>query len=252
VDLADDLHVERAGPPGGLEFTCDAPGVPSDATNLAVRAAHVYREASGWKEGLRIRLEKKIPAGGGLGGGSSDAAAVLRAMQQLSGSALAPERLMECARGLGSDVPFFAADLPWALGRERGDRIEPAAVAACLWHLLVTPDFPVPTKEVYRAFKLTPPHADATLLIRALEQRKISPIRDHLFNALEPTVEQLYPETRRVKAEIEEIAGLSRPMVSGSGSSVFALCESREEAESAAEKVKRRHPSWQVHAVRTT
>lgn len=252
VDLADEVHVERAGQVGGLEFLCDAPGVPSNATNLAVRAVALYREASGWREGLRIRLEKKIPAGGGLGGGSSDAAAVLRAMQRLSGNALSPERLMECARSLGADVPFFAADVPWALGRERGDKIEPAAVAACLWHLLVTPDFPVPTKEVYRAFKLTGPHPDATLLFRALEQRKISPIRDLLFNALEPTVEQLYPEMRRVKTELEEIAGLSRSMVSGSGSSVFALCESREEAESAAAKVKERRPSWRVHAVRTT
>ncbi len=251
MDLADDLHVERAGPAGGLEFSCDAPGVPSDATNLAVRAAQVYREASGWRDGLRIRLEKRIPAGGGLGGGSSDAAAVLRALQQLSGNALPSERLMECARSLGADVPFFAADVPWALGRERGDKIEPAPVEATLWHLLVTPDFPIPTKEVYRAFKLTPPHADATLLIRALEQRRISPIRELLFNALEPTVEQLYPEMRRVKAEIEEIAGLSRPIVSGSGSSVFALCESREEAESAAAKMKKQRPSWQVHAVRT-
>jgi len=251
VDLADELRVERSGPAGGLEFFCEAPGVPSDATNLAVRAAQLYREASGWNEGLRIRLDKKIPAGGGLGGGSSDAAAVLLALQRLSGKALAPERLMECARSLGVDVAFFAADVPWALGRKRGDRIEPVVLEASLWHLLVTPGFPIPTKEVYRAFKLTGPPPDATLLIRALEQRRISPIRDLLFNALEPTVEALYPEMRRVKSDVETIAGCPKPVVSGSGSSVFALCESREEAESAAEKVRRRRPSWQVHAVRT-
>ena len=252
VDLADDLRVERSGPAGGLEFTCEAPGVPSDATNLAVRAAQLYREASGWNDGLRIRLEKKIPAGGGLGGGSSDAAAVLLALQQLSGKALAPERLMECARSLGADVAFFAVDVPWALGRERGDKIEPVALETSFWHLLATPGFPIPTKEVYRAFKLTPPRADATLLIRALEQRQIPRIRDLLFNALEPTVEALYPEMQRVKSDVETIAGLPKPMVSGSGSSVFALCESREEAESAAAKVKEQRPFWQVHAVKTT
>ena len=252
VGLADELRVACSGPAGGLEFSCEAPGVPSDSTNLAVRAAQLYREASGWRDGLKIQLEKKIPAGGGLGGGSSDAAAVLLALQQLSGKALAPDRLMECARNLGSDVPFFTADVPWALGRERGDKIEPAAVEALLWHLLVTPDFPIPTKEVYRAFKLTGPPPDATLLFRALEQRKIPRIRGLLFNVLEPTVEALYPEIRRVKSDVEVITGLSKSMVSGSGSSIFALCESREEAESAAAKVKERHPSWRVHAVRTT
>lgn len=251
VDLSDELEVRRSGSAGALEFHCAAPGVPSDGTNLAVRAAEAFRRASGWNEGLRITLKKRIPAGGGLGGGSSDAAAVLRAMQRLSGEVLSPERLMECARALGADVAFFAADLPWALGRERGDRIEPLPLKTQLWHLLVTPDFPIPTKEVYQAFALTPPRADATLLIRALEQRQISQIGDLLFNALEPTVETLYPEMRRVKAELEEITGLSHPMVSGSGSSVFALCDSREQAESAAEKMKKQRSSWQIHAVQT-
>ncbi len=250
ISLADEVIVE-AGPGRDIELRCGSPEVPSDRTNLAVRAAEEFRRVSGWRDGVRIHLKKRIPVGGGLGGGSSDAAAVLLALQRLSGSVLPAERLMECARSLGSDVPFFAANVPWALGRDRGDRIEPVPLTATLWHLLVTPDFLIPTKNVYQAFKLTGPNPDATLLIRALEQRKISMIRDLLFNALEPTVEALYPEMRRVKAELEEIAGLSRLMVSGSGSSVFALCGSREEAESAAEKIKGQRPSWQVHAVKT-
>ena len=250
VDLADELRVERSGPAGGLEFSCKAPGIPSDSTNLAVRAAQLYREASGWRDGLKIQLEKKIPAGGGLGGGSSDAAAVLLALQQLSGKALAPDRLMECARSLGADVAFFAADVPWALGRERGDKIEPAAVGALLWHLLVTPDFPIPTKEVYRAFKLTGPAPDVAPLLHELQAQKISKIRELLFNVLEPAVETLYPEIRRVKGELEQ-AGVARPMVSGSGSTVFALCDSQDEAESAAQRIKARHPAWRVHAART-
>ncbi len=250
MDLADEVLVERAGPAGGLEFSCDAPGVPSDATNLAVRAALHYREAGGWNEGLRIRLEKRIPAGGGLGGGSSDAAAVLREMQRLSGNALSPERLMECARGLGADVAFFAADLPWALGRERGDKIEPVLLPAQMWHLLVTPDFPIPTKEVYGAFRPAAESPDVQPLLQALRNGDVSSARELLYNALEPAVEKLYPRICRVKSEMEA-AGLRKPMVSGSGSTVFALCESREEAETAAEKVKRRQPSWRVHAART-
>lgn len=237
-----------AGPvEGRTDVVC---GVPSDATNLAVRAARAYREAGGWSDGLRIRLEKRIPAGGGLGGGSSDAAAVLRAMQRLSGDALPPERLMECARSLGADVAFFAADAPWALGRDRGDRIEPLPLQTRLWHLLVTPDFPVPTKEVYGAFRRTAEPRGTEPLLQALRNGTVSSLRELLYNALEPVVEGLYPQIRRVKSEVEA-AGLEKPLLSGSGSSVFALCESREEAESAAEKVKKRRPSWQVHAVRT-
>ncbi len=245
------MRVERAGPAGGLEFTCDAPGVPSDPTNLAVRAATLYREAAGWNDGLRIRLDKKIPAGGGLGGGSSDAAAVLRALQEISGNALGPERLMECARSLGADVAFFAADVPWALGRDRGDRIEPLPLEARLWHLLVTPDFPVPTKEVYSA--LVPPveNPEITLLLKALSDGQISKVRSLLYNALEPTVERLYPEILRVKSEMEA-AGLEKPMVSGSGSTVFALGDSEAQARSAGEALKKRKPLWRVNVVSTT
>ena len=250
IDLADEVQVERASG-AGIELVCNEPGVPSDVANLAVRAALQYREASGWPGGLRIRLEKRIPVGGGLGGGSSDAAAVLLALQRLSGGALPQEHLMECARGLGADVAFFAADVPWALGRDRGDRIEPLPLKVSLWHLLVTPDFPIPTKEVYRAFKLTGPPPDATLLLRALERGQIHRIRPLLFNALEPAVEVLYPAIRRVKSDLEEITGLPKPRVSGSGSSVFAVCESKEGAESAAEKIRRQRPSWQVYVVST-
>lgn len=250
IGLSDELWVERmAG--SSIEFTCDAPHIPSDATNLAVRAAEAFRQASGWAEGIRIDLRKKIPAGGGLGGGSSDAAAVLLAMQELSGGVLPQERLMECARKLGADVAFFAADVSWGVGRDRGDQIEPLPLRAQLWHLLVTPDFPIPTKEVYQAFTLTGSTPDATLLFQALEQPQISKLRGLLFNSLEPAVESLYPAIRRVKADIEQVAGLSHPMVSGSGSSVFALCDSKEEAESAAEKLRKQRPTWQVHAVQT-
>ena len=250
VGLSDEVTVEKAAG-AGIDLLCDSPSVPSDAANLAVRAAEAFRRVSGWSDGVRIRLKKRVPVGGGLGGGSSDAAAVLTALQQLSGRALPPEQLMECARSLGADVAFFAAQVSWAWGRERGDRITPEPLKTILWHLLVTPDFPIPTKEVYQALKLTGLRADATLLSRALERQQISEVRGLLFNALEPTVEALYPDMQRVKSDLQTATGLSRPMISGSGSSIFALCESQEEAESAAEKMRERRPSWQVHAVKT-
>ncbi len=250
VSLADDLRVELA-PGREIQFTCDAPGVPSDSTNLAVRAAELFRQASGWRGGLRIELTKRVPAGGGLGGGSSDAASVLLALQRLSGSALSREKLMECARSLGADVAFFTADASWALGRDRGDRIEPLPLKASLWHLLVTPDFPIPTKNVYQGLQLTPPRTDVTLLIQALEKGEISRVRELLFNSLEPAVEALYPRMLEVKVDVERLTGLSGVMVSGSGSTVFAICDSQAQAERAVVMMRKERPTWKAFAAST-
>lgn len=252
VGLADRLTLERS-PGSRVELECGgAAGIPPGEGNLVMKAAQAFREASGWRDGVRITLEKKIPVGGGMGGGSSDAAATLLAFQELSGQALPPAGLMRCARELGADVAFFAADCPRAMGRGRGDEIEPLAEPGpTLWHLLVTPDFPVPTKAVYQALRLTAPGPDATLLLRNLKEGSVTDIRDHLFNALEPTVEHLYPAIRQVKSAVETLGGLPRPLVSGSGSTVFAVAGSREEAEAAAERVLGTHSGWHVSATST-
>ena len=166
---------------------------------------------------------------------------------------------MECARSLGADVAFFAADVPWALGRDRGDRIEPLPLAARLWHLLVTPDFQVPTKEVYGVYRassglragLPPSIPDVRLLLRALEDGEIGQARGLLFNTLDPTVEALYPAIRVVKTVMETAGGLVRPCVSGSGSTVFSVCESEAEARTAAERIRRQKPGWTVTVAKT-
>ncbi len=249
VGLSDRLTVEeKAG--SALEFACSSPEVPGDSSNLVVRAAELYRQRSGWTQGIRIALEKTIPAGAGLGGGSSNAAATLLALQELSGSALPPNDLLEIARRLGADVPFFLADSPWAIGRGRGDEVAPLHLRAKLWHLLVTPDFPIPTKAVYGGHRLTPRRPDVTLLLRALGGSEIRRVRDFLFNALEPTVEALYPAIRGVKAALRG-AGAVSPCVSGSGSSVFSLCDSRAEGERFAQMLKRAQPDWRVWVVCT-
>ncbi len=251
VGLSDRLTVELE-PTSAVRFVCDSTEVPSDGTNLAVRAAEAFRAAAGWREGIRITLEKGIPVGAGLGGGSSDAAATLLALQELSGRALPPGQLARCAQELGADVSFFAADCARALGRGRGDEIEPLrAPGPVLWHLLVTPDFPISTEGVYQALRLTAPGPDATLLLRSLKEGSVTAIRDHLFNALEPTVERLYPAVRQVKSAIETLGGLSHPVVSGSGSAVFALADSRGEAEAAAERVRGAHSNWRVSVAST-
>lgn len=252
ISLADRVRVEEIDG-SGIELLCDSEGVPHNGTNLAVRAAELFREACGWRRGIRIRMEKRIPVGGGLGGGSSDAAAVLGALQDLSGGAASPRQLEECARQLGADVAFFTAQVPRALGRARGDEIEPLQAGGCLWHLLVTPDFPIPTKEVYAGLRgtLTAPGPDVTLLLRALDERSPSTVRQLLYNALEPTVVALYPAIRDVKDLMRQIGGLVRPCISGSGSTVFAVCDSEAQARSAAERIRQARPAWRVNVAQT-
>lgn len=258
LDLADEVTVE---PVSGREvaFACDSPEVPRDASNLAVRAARAYLKASGWRTGLKIRLVKRIPAAAGMGGGSSDAAAVLTALQRLAPRPLPEKALLACARGLGADVPFFVSGVPFAWGRGRGDEIEPLDLPVTLWHVWARPDCDISTPEVYRACaepgggpSLRPPGAGAQLLLRALEALDLPGIRGGLFNALESVVEERYPVVREVKTVVEKAVGpLSRPLLSGSGSSVFAVCGSRAQAEAAAERVRAARPGWRAGAAAT-
>ena len=250
IDLADQVTLETI-PGGRVEAVCDHPDVPVDGSNLVARAAVAYQEAAGWKQGVRIVLEKKIPVAAGLGGGSSDAAATLQGLQILSGSRLPEEKLVEIARNLGADVAFFLSRVPWAMGTGRGDQIQPVDLKAHLWHLLVYPRFPVPTKAVYQAFSLTAPGPDVKLLFDALRDSQVPRIRQFLFNALEPTVEAMYPALRSVKATIQSTGGMNRSLVSGSGSTVVAVCSSREEAVAAADALRLEKADWQVFVAST-
>jgi 4-diphosphocytidyl-2-C-methyl-D-erythritol kinase len=255
IDLADEVRVELI-PGNRVEVCCDHPDVPQDGSNLVVRASQAYLRAAQWfSQGVRVFLKKRIPVGGGLGGGSSDAAATLQGLQQISGGRCRREDLLSIAKTLGADVPFFLTRLPWALGRGRGDELEPWDVGpVTLWHLLVSPGFPIPTRSVYEAFdRLTtgePPLTglgpDVTLLHYALRENDVSRIGDLLFNALEPTVEALYPIVRRVKTVMQRQTGIMRPMVSGSGSTVMALCTSQAEAMASAEILHREESGWRV------
>lgn len=259
IDLADRLTLEEI-PGNRVEIRCGHPDVPTDGTNLAAKAVELYRQAAGWPQGIRITLEKKIPVGAGLGGGSSNAAAALQGLQILSGGRLEQGKLQQIARHLGADVAFFLSPSPWVLGTGRGDLIQPLALKARLWHLLVYPRFPIPTKAVYQAFVssaglragLTPPGPDVRLLTDALrEKTQVREINDLLFNSLEPTVEALFPAIRHVKATMHSQGGLVRPMVSGSGSTVMALCASEEEARVALGALQSRAEDWQFFLAST-
>jgi len=202
----------------------DDPLILWNETNLIYRAARALQEASGTSRGVEIFARKRIPPGKGLGGGSSNAAVTLHVLNQLWGLSLEKKQLLEIGGRLGADVPFFLEG-GICLGLGKGERVFPLPDLGKLYCLLVLPDFPVSTADVYGRFALT-----------SLEKKsRISAfLSSHDFclleNNLEETVFSLYPQLRSIKSHISEQDSILT-LVSGSGSAVFGLFPDKEKAE---------------------
>jgi 4-diphosphocytidyl-2-C-methyl-D-erythritol kinase len=153
ISLGDTLEIDLIS--SGIAFTCSEPSLSNGEDNLAVRAARLFREEFGLETGVRIHLEKAVPVGAGLGGGSSDAAAVLLALRQLTKIACDDARLAELASRLGSDIPFFIYGKP-AICRGRGEIIEPVQLKGTYQGLLVHPGFGVSTPWAYKTYAQNP------------------------------------------------------------------------------------------------
>ena len=233
LDFGDTLKAERAAEGEGTTLVCGAEGVPVDGTNLVLRAASKFAEATGWRAAVRFTLEKRIPVGAGLGGGSSNAVAALRALERLSGIALGAAGRLEIAAALGSDCPLFWHETPVVM-RGRGERIEalPTAAAARLSGrrvLVFKPDFGVATAWAYQALAARPEwYADA-----AAEESRLAAwlgdgrarAEDLLMNTLERPVFAKWIALPTLLAWLRERHGLTARM-SGSGSACFALLAS--------------------------
>lgn len=219
----------------------------ADATNLAYRAAQAYLEAysppsGGFVPSLRIELVKRIPVAAGLGGGSSNAAAVLRLLERELGGGVP---IGDLAKRLGSDVPFFVADLSAAVARGRGERLTPFAVPE-LNLVLANPGFPVTALEAYRELLGFTPRLHPERSMERLAAGKIPGWR----NALQPGVLRRHPGVREVLTVLKEL-GLEGALMSGSGPTCFALASSAAAAAAAAVELRVRKPNWWVMATRT-
>ena len=200
------------------------PGVPPEQ-DLAVRAALLLQEASGTDQGADIELDKVIPMGGGLGGGSSDAATVLMALDRLWGTGFGPEALAEIAAPLGADVPYFLYGRPaWAEGV--GDRLTPLEIDS-RWYLVLVPPVGVPTREIFAAPELT-----RNTEPLKMEDFSARPQGFKFANDLERVVTTRYPVVERHLEWLRSRAAGAR--MTGSGACVFAEFESREDAEAVA------------------
>lgn len=216
IALADEIEVSRA-PGHGVVLSCNDPDLPTGTDNLCVKAAEAFREETGIAHGVAISLMKRIPHGAGLGGGSSDAAAVLKGMNELFDHPLVAEELALLAAGLGSDVPFFLHDGP-TVCRGRGEILEEAPAIPERRILLIKPPFPVPTAWAYKRYaEMRESGADFTQ--DPLQYLGLIEI----VNDLEPPVCAKYLLLPAMKQWLLEQSAVESAFMTGSGSTMVAV-----------------------------
>jgi 4-diphosphocytidyl-2-C-methyl-D-erythritol kinase len=243
VDLFDVLTV-RDEPSGAIVLECDDPSLPTDGRNLVVKAAELLRASTGCTSGARIGLKKAIPAQAGLGGGSSDAAATLAALDQFWDLGVAPGRLDAMAGAIGSDVAFFL-HAPAAVCRGRGELVEEVSLPVPLHFVLVAPRIGMSTVDVYRS--LRPPETPRTIgpVLDALARGGPVELGRSLFNRLQPVAEAIRPELTRVRDALASLGPLlCGSLMSGSGSAYFGLCRDSAAADRAADVLKPLGLGW--------
>lgn len=248
------LHDELTFAPradGRVELLCDAPQVPADETNLVCRAAAALRERFDIKRGARVELRKRIPAGGGLGGGSSNAAVALVGLAHLWGVDADARLLEETGARLGADVPFFFTG-GTALGTGLGTEIHPLPDAPVAPLLVVNPGTHVSTAEAYKLLSapaLTKEGGTAKLLISRGEAEIPDSLCGGLANDFERVILGRHPEIARARAALLK-AGASCALLCGSGASVFGLFDNAEERDRAGAALGG-NAGWQVFACDT-
>ena len=240
VPVWDRLTFDRAAT--GVTLTCTHPELPVDARNLVHRAATSFLAAAGIADGVRIHLEKNLPLAGGIGAGSANAAVTFSALNELFGSPLPVAKLHELAAALGSDIPFFLYDHP-ALATGRGEIIRPLANFPALRgraFFLAHPGFGISTPWSYQnlarfpaALNGTPGRAEK--LVAALQGNDLRAAGAEFYNSLEAPAFDKFPVLALYQEFLREHGALAA-LMSGSGSTTFALAENLAAAENLAER----------------
>lgn len=220
IDLFDELHFKLHE--GEVILKTDDERLPTDSTNLCVKAATLLRDLTGTADGVEIYLQKKIPVGAGLGGGSADAAVTLKSLRQLWNLEISDVELHSLALALGSDVPFFlTGGTAYAIGR--GDQLETMTFSIPYWIVVATPPVRVSTAWAYKSMRQIGPSSVSDLRTILTEHgRNIAGLMGKVVNDFEDVVFPAYPEVQGLKARFQE-AGAAFSLMSGSGSSVFAF-----------------------------
>jgi 4-diphosphocytidyl-2-C-methyl-D-erythritol kinase len=251
LDFADDIEIALGGT--SLRFEVESPDniiVPGGSENLVQRAAVAFFDAIGAPARATIRLRKRVPAGAGLGGGSSDAAVTLKGLNLLSNNPLSDAQLVTLGAALGSDVPFFLCGSSLAFAWGRGQRLLPLEPLPPVPALLAIPPFPIDTRSAYHALSIpNRMHAAASVISR---QRLASwdAVREDAGNDFEETLFPRHPLLAELKETLRE-SGASLAMLSGSGSTVFGLFDLDRAVTRAGKRVRERFADVRTVETRT-
>ena len=233
VSLYDEM--EFSSLESGIIIKCPGSPLPEDEGNIAYRAARAFFSYTSSAAGIAINIHKKIPLAAGLGGGSSNAAATLLALNEMTGGHVSKDELMEMGSTLGADVPFFIfGKKAWASGR--GDCLREADDVPPLWFVLVNPGFSVSTKMVYEKLNLGLTNALINYSIPRFQLDLTENRVEGLKNDLEPVTMGLYPSLSQLK-ELLLGAGALGALMSGSGPTVFGIFAGEKQARTAKEEL---------------
>jgi 4-diphosphocytidyl-2-C-methyl-D-erythritol kinase len=224
ISLCDELTITGAAHTLGIDFRCDDPSLPMGPDNLVIRAAEIFSRTTGQKIDATIQLRKKIPHGAGLGGGSSDAAATLLGLNRFYQTNLALAEFARLAAEIGSDVPFFLFQSA-AICRGRGEIVEPTKLTGTLSFLLLKPSFGVPTPWAYSRWKDSKPIPEVNY-----DPQEFGGVR--FVNDLERPVFEKFVFLAHAKMWLLKQLEVGAALLSGSGSTVFAILRDERAAES--------------------
>lgn len=241
VSLYDEVVVKKRDD-DRIVLTCSEPHLPVDESNIAYRAALLMQQTYDLKEGFDIHIVKNIPICAGLAGGSTDAAATLKAINTLCQLDLNQEELMTLGLKLGADVPFCILEGA-ALAKGLGEQLTPIQGLKGIFMLLVKPNFGVSTQEVYQKLKYqeVPVKPCTEEMLQAIQENHLTSVSKLLCNVLESVTLPLYPEVAHVK-EMLKGYGATGVLMSGSGPTVFGLFKNQERAKKAFKKIKKSYP----------
>lgn len=237
IDLADELDISPAQGEGAMSTTLSY--LPQDGRNLAQLAAQAFREATGSGLQVDISIDKHIPVCAGMAGGSSDAAAVLRAMDAMTGAGLSPERLAEIGQAVGSDVPYCVMG-GTALAEGRGELLTPLPPLPPCHVVVCKPPFPISTPQLFSRVDVRKivRRPDTAGLLAALEAGELVEVARRMYNVFEDVLEpRRQNEINAIKAALIDCGALGASMT-GSGPTVFGLFDDQEAAQTAYEQLR--------------
>ena len=251
VEFGDEVTVSLRTD-GKIECECALPWIPRDNRNLAVRAVDAFFTALGEKSpGADIRLVKRIPVGAGMAGGSTNAAAVLRALNTLTGAGLGADRLREIALGIGSDVPYCVAGGNM-LAEGRGEILTPLPPLPDCAVVICKPAFSVSTAELFHRIDAHTlrTHPDSAGLVSAVEARDLSGVARRMYNVFEDALPRSSREILTIRGELLDHGALGAVMT-GTGSAVFGLFDDPERAETCRKYLGRRYRDCVLTSIRS-